>query len=148
MDSIDVSGIEKGVQDLKNKIQDAFDRRVVTAKANLDSLESALSRNRNHHQAGVISELSDALTRLQERCSSENRKSVIEKIEQIQRLSKDPRNRTGWNLPKEEWPMQPDDALLSVSLCTKLVELQENAEALVSLSEKIAADIEHLAINE
>ena len=73
---------------------------------------------------------------------------MIEKIEHIQRLSKDPRNRTGWHLPKGEWPMQPDDALLSVSLCTKLVELQENADALVSLSEKIAADIEHLAINE
>ena len=148
MGTMDISAIEEHVQGLRNTIRDSFDQRVVTAKAKLDSLESALSRNRNHHQAGLVSELTDALTRLQERCSMENKKSVIEKVEQIQRLSEDPRNRAGWHLPKEEWPMQPDDALLSVSLCTKLVELQENAEALVSLSKKIATDIEQLAINE
>ena len=148
MTTIDVNAIEKHVQNLSNAIRDSFDQRVDSANAKLNSLESALSKNRNYHQAGLVSELTEALVRLQEQCSTENKNSVIKKVEQIQSLSEDPGNRTGWHLPKKEWPIEPDDALLSVSLCTTLVELQENAEALVSLSKKIAIDIEQLANNE
>ncbi len=148
MTTMDVNAIEKHVQNLGHTIRASFDQKVDSAKAKLSLVESALSKNRNYHQAGLVSELTDALTRLQEQCSTDNKTSVIQKVEQIQRLSEDPRNRSGWHLPTKEWPIEPDGALLSVSLCVKLVELQENAEALLSLSKKVAIDIEQLANNE
>ncbi len=148
MTTIDVNAIEQHVQNLRNTIRSSFDQRVDSAKVKLSSAESALSKNRNHHQAGLVSELTDALTRLQEQCSTENKTAVIQKVEHIQRLFEDPHNRSGWHLPKKEWPIEPDDVLLSVSLCIELVELQENAEALLSLSKKIAIDIEQLSNSE
>ena len=148
MSAIDVEVIEKHAQNLRNTVRDNFDQRVAVAKEKLGSLESALSDNRNHHQAGVTAELTEALTRLQERCSNENKKSVIDKVEHLQRLSDDTRNRTGWHLPKKDWPKDLDDVLVSVTICTELVEIQENAEALVTLSKKVASDIKLLTDRE
>ena len=148
MTTVDVNAIKKHGQDLKNTIRESFDQGAVSAKAKLGSLELALSNNRNHHQAGVVKELTEALTTLQEQCSPENKKSVIAIVEQIQRLSEDSSNRGGSHLPKNEWPLELDGALLSVSLCTTFVELQEKAEALVDLSKRVAIDIEQLINNE
>lgn len=148
MSTIDVEAVEKHVQSLRNTIRDNFDQRVVVAKAKLRSLESALSDNRNHHQAGVTAELAEALTRLQERCSNENKKSVIDKVEHIRRLSDGSLNRSGWHLPKKDWPVDLDDVLVNVTVCTELVELQDNAEALVTLSKKVASDIKRLTEGE
>ena len=131
MPTIDVEAVEKHVQNVRNTIRDNFDQRVAVAKAKLSSLESALSDNRNHHQAGVTAELAEALTRLQERCSNENKKTVIDKVEHIRRLSNDSLNRSGWHLPKKDWPADLDDVWVNVTVCTELVELQENAEALI-----------------
>ena len=147
MGIVDVDAIEKCVQDLRGIIKDNFEQRVSTAKANLDSLESELSNSRNYHQAGVVADLSAALTRLQGQCSKKNQISVIEKIEHIQRLCEDPNNRKGWHLPKREWPMDLDLALQSVSLCTNLVELLESAEALLELGRKVVIDSERLLNN-
>ncbi len=147
MSTIDVETVENHVQNLRNTISDSFDQRVAVAKEKLSSLESALSDNRNHHQAGVTAELADALTRLQETCSNENKQSVIDKVEHIKRLSDDSNNRTEWYLPKKDWPIDLDEVLVSVTICTELVELQENAEALMNLSKKVASDIQRLTPN-
>ncbi len=137
-DTIDT--IEKCVQALSSIIQDRFAKRVIAARENLRSLESALSSNRNYHQAGIVLELDKALAHFKQQPSKKNSEPVIKTVDHIQRLCENPNNRQGWHLPKSEWPAELDSVLLSVSLCTDLIELQESAEALVELSKKVAID--------